>query len=61
MKLGKLRVGVTDILLLALNASFFIGIQTVFSPCEPRPARNLLEESGIIAISIDDNEVNVAE
>ena len=37
MKLGKLRVGVTDILLLALNASFFIGIQTVFSPCEPHP------------------------
>ena len=37
MKLGKLGVGVTDILLLALNASFFIGIQTVFSPCEPRP------------------------
>ena len=37
MNYGKCRFGITDILLLVLNLVFFVGIQTVFTPCEPRP------------------------
>ena len=33
----KRRWGITDILLLVLNLIFFVGIQTVFVPCEARP------------------------
>ena len=33
----KRRCGITDILLLVLNLIFFVGIQTVFAPCEARP------------------------
>ena len=33
----KRRCGITDILLLVLNLVFFVGIQTVFAPCEARP------------------------
>ncbi|BEU88822.1 hypothetical protein TAMA11512_22860 [Selenomonas sp. TAMA-11512] len=37
MKQGKRNFGATDVLLLVLNAAFFIGIQSVFMPCEARP------------------------
>ena len=37
MNYGKCRFGITDILLLVLNLVFFVGIQNVFTPCEPRP------------------------
>ena len=33
----KRRCGITDILLVVLNLIFFVGIQTVFAPCEARP------------------------
>ena len=33
----KRRCGITDVLLLVLNLIFFVGIQTVFAPCEARP------------------------
>ena len=33
----KRRFGITDILLLVLNLIFFVGIQTVFAPCDVRP------------------------
>ena len=33
----KRRCGITDVLLLVLNLLFFVGIQTVFAPCEARP------------------------
>ena len=33
----KRRFGITDVLLLVLNLIFFVGIQTVFAPCEARP------------------------
>ena len=33
----KRRCGTTDILLVVLNLIFFVGIQTVFAPCEARP------------------------
>ena len=33
----KHRFGITDVLLLVLNLIFFVGIQTVFAPCEARP------------------------
>ena len=33
----KCRCGITDILLVVLNLIFFVGIQTVFAPCEARP------------------------
>ena len=33
----KRRCGITDVLLLVLNLIFFIGIQTVFAPCEAHP------------------------
>lgn len=33
----KHRCGITDILLLVLNLIFFVGIQTVFAPCEAHP------------------------
>ena len=33
----KRRCGITDVLLVVLNLIFFIGIQTVFAPCEARP------------------------
>ena len=37
MNHGKRRFGITDILLVVLNLVFFVGIQNVFTPCEPRP------------------------
>ena len=37
MNKKKRRFGITDVLLLVLNLMFFIGIQTVFLPCEARP------------------------
>ena len=37
MNRGKRRFGITDVLLLVLNLIFFVGIQTVFAPCEARP------------------------
>ena len=37
MAAKKLRFGVMDLLLLALNLLFFVGMQTVFLPCEVRP------------------------
>ena len=33
----KRRFGITDVLLLVLNLIFFVGIQTVFAPCEAHP------------------------
>ena len=33
----KRRCGIMDVLLLVLNLIFFVGIQTVFAPCEARP------------------------
>ena len=33
----KRRCGITDVLLLVLNLIFFVGIQTVFAPCEAHP------------------------
>ena len=33
----KRRCGITDILMVVLNLIFFVGIQTVFAPCEARP------------------------
>ena len=37
MAAKKRRFGVMDVLLLALNLLFFVGMQTVFLPCEARP------------------------
>ena len=37
MAVKKRRFGMMDILLLALNLLFFVGMQTVFLPCEARP------------------------
>ena len=37
MNHDKRRFGITDVLLLVLNLIFFVGIQTVFAPCEARP------------------------
>ena len=33
----KRRWGITDILMVVLNLIFFVGIQTVFAPCEAHP------------------------
>ena len=33
----KRRCGITDILMVVLNLIFFVGIQTVFAPCEASP------------------------
>ena len=33
----KRRCGITDILMVVLNLIFFVGIQTVFAPCEAHP------------------------
>ena len=37
MNAKKRRCGITDVLLLVLNLIFFVGIQTVFAPCEAHP------------------------
>ena len=37
MAAKKRRFGVMDVLLCALNLLFFVGMQTVFLPCEMRP------------------------